>query len=102
LGLARVVAGGRLWGYTDVAASMSVETYVADVLRGSLRDRVLESQVRAGFAVRGILPNYLHDWRSRHFATLLEWRNPDVVHTAVESDLRGTVADRAKDIMRLV
>ena len=31
------------------------------------------------FAVLGILPGYLHDWRSRHFATLLEWKNPDYV-----------------------
>jgi len=58
---------------------MSPETYVARVQRGELADQVLVSQLRAGFAVRGILPGYLHDWRSRHFATLLEWENPDYV-----------------------
>ena len=78
-GLRRVVAGGRLWSYGEVAHLMSPETYVARVQRGELSDRVLVSQLRAGFAVRGILPGYLHDWRSRHFATLLEWRNPDYI-----------------------
>jgi hypothetical protein len=42
-----------------------------------MTDQVLVSQLRAGFKVKGILPGYLHDWRSRHFATLLEWQNPD-------------------------
>jgi GNAT superfamily N-acetyltransferase len=79
LGLRRIVAGGRLWSYGEVAHLMSPETYVARVQRGELADQVLVSQLRAGFSVRGILPGYLHDWRSRHFATLLEWQNPDYV-----------------------
>jgi hypothetical protein len=77
LRLAHVVAGGRLWGYTDVADRMSAHEYVALVVKGELHDRVLSSQLRAGFAVRNLLAGYLHDWRSRHFATLLEWMNPD-------------------------
>ncbi|HMJ57305.1 MAG TPA: GNAT family N-acetyltransferase [Polyangiaceae bacterium] len=77
LALRRIVAGGRLWSYGEVAHLMNPETYVARVARGELHDRVLVSQLRAGFSVRGILPGYLHDWRSRHFATLLEWQNPD-------------------------
>lgn len=78
LQLTRVVAGGRLFGYCDHAAAMTPHEYVSRVMRGDLRDRVLESQLRAGFVVRGILSNYLHDWRSGHYATLLEW-------TAVEA-----------------
>ncbi len=73
LRLARIVAGGRLYGYSELAETMTPHEYVARVVRGELKDRVLDSQLRAGFAIRGILPNYLHDWRSRHFATLLEW-----------------------------
>lgn len=76
-GLARVVAGGRLYDYGNVADRMTPQEYVARVVAGELRDRVLVSQLRAGFSVRGILANYLHDWRSRHFATLLVWENPD-------------------------
>jgi GNAT superfamily N-acetyltransferase len=77
LGLKRVVAGGRLWGYHEYAARMPPEEYVERALRGEIRDRVLGSQVRAGFAVRGILDGYLKDPRSRDYATLLEWVNPE-------------------------
>jgi GNAT superfamily N-acetyltransferase len=70
-GLARVVAGGRMWSYSEFAGT--AEQYVAAVQRGEVQDRVLTSQLRAGFAVRGILPGYLHDARSRSCATLLEW-----------------------------
>jgi GNAT superfamily N-acetyltransferase len=76
LGLRRVVAGGRLWGYHEYAARMSAEEYVARVLRGEIRDRVLGSQIKAGFAVRGVLVGYLRDPRSRDYATLLEWVSP--------------------------
>jgi GNAT superfamily N-acetyltransferase len=76
LGLRRVVAGGRLYDYDEHADRMTPHDYVASVLRGELRDRVLLSQTRAGFTVRGVMPGYLHDWRSRHWATLLVWENP--------------------------
>lgn len=74
-GLARVVAGGRLWGYHEVATSVTPAAYVEDVIRGVRRDRVLTSQLRAGFSVAGILERYLDDWRSASFATHLVWEN---------------------------
>jgi GNAT superfamily N-acetyltransferase len=70
-GLARIVAGGRLWSYSQYAGTP--EQYVEAVQRGEIEDRVLTSQLRAGFKVKGILPGYLHDARSRSYATLLEW-----------------------------
>ncbi|MBL0213548.1 MAG: GNAT family N-acetyltransferase [Myxococcales bacterium] len=79
LGLANVVGGGRLYDYVDAEASIAPATYVAQVIRGERRDRVLQSQLRAGFEVRGLLPGYLHDGRSRHVATLIVWDNPDRV-----------------------
>jgi len=78
LKLTNVVAGGRLWGYSEVADQMSAQQYVAEVVAGRMHDRVLTSQLRAGFVVRGVLGGYLHDWRSRHWATLLEWTNPEM------------------------
>ena len=78
LRLDRIVAGGRLWGFSEVADRMTVREYVELVLRGARRDRVLNSQLRAGFVIRGLLPNYLHDWRSGNWATLLELPNPDI------------------------
>jgi GNAT superfamily N-acetyltransferase len=79
LGLRRIVAGGRLWGYQEHASRLTPEQYVAAVLRGELRDRVLGSQVKAGYAVRGILVGYLRDPRSCDYATLLEWVRPNAV-----------------------
>lgn len=76
LGLRRVVAGGRLWGYHEYAARLTPAQYVEAALRGEIRDRVLGSQIKAGFRVRGILDAYLNDPRSRNYATLLEW-TPD-------------------------
>lgn len=75
LHLARVVGGGRLYDYDQHANTLTPHDYVAKVVRGELRDRVLGSQLRAGFSVRGMLPNYLHDWRSRSWATLIVWEN---------------------------
>lgn len=73
--LARVVAGGRLWGYHEVAGTLSPSEYVDQVVRGVRKDRVLTSQLRAGFSVRGILRGYLNDWRSAGYATHLFWEN---------------------------
>jgi GNAT superfamily N-acetyltransferase len=92
LELEHVVAGGRLWGYSAVADQMTAEDYVAQVTHGHRTDPVLSSQLRAGFLVRGVLSDYLHDWRSKNYATLLEWVNPArVTHRA---SLRATAADR--------
>lgn len=74
--LARVVGGGRLWGYHEVADAMTPEAYVEEVEAGVRRDRVLGSQLRAGFSVRGILRPYLDDWRSAGAASLIVWDNP--------------------------
>jgi hypothetical protein len=78
LKLARVVAGGRLWDYHEHAGVISPEEYVAEVVSGERRDRVLTPQLRAGFSLAGILPGYLEDWRSHDFASHLVWRNPAV------------------------
>ncbi len=78
LELARVVAGARLFGYHEVRDHITPGVYVDEVLRGVRRDRVLGSQLRAGFVVHGIMRDYLHDWRSASFATLLAWPNPDL------------------------
>jgi GNAT superfamily N-acetyltransferase len=77
LGLARIVAGGRLWGYHAVAHERTPDEYVAEVVAGTRVDRVLGSQLKAGFEVRGILPSYLPDPKSCDFASLLEWVNPE-------------------------
>jgi GNAT superfamily N-acetyltransferase len=82
LGLKRIVAGGRLWNYHEVATQMPPEDYVAAVVRGDRKDRVLTPQLRARYEVRGILRDYLEDWRSASYATLLDWPNPAFASTA--------------------
>ncbi|MEI8255485.1 MAG: GNAT family N-acetyltransferase [Deltaproteobacteria bacterium] len=82
LRLGSVVAGGRLWGYAEVADRMTVQSYVAKVLSGEMFDRVLVSQLRAGFVVRDVIPGYLDDPKSMNWATLLEWQNPSVRRAA--------------------
>ncbi|CAN5376707.1 GNAT family N-acetyltransferase [soil metagenome] len=86
LGLKNVVGGGRLYDYIDAAPELAPAEYVAQVLRGERRDRVLLSQLRAGFTVRGLLPGYLHDGRSRHIATPIVWDNPgrQALHPVVD------------------
>jgi GNAT superfamily N-acetyltransferase len=76
--LRRVVAGGRLWGYHEVSSQLSPAAYVDEVVRGVRKDRVLTSQLRAGFRVRSVLTGYLDDWRSAGFATHLVWENPSL------------------------
>ena len=66
---------------------MTAEEYVDQVVRGVMKDPVLSSQLRAGFMVRGVMKDYLHDWRSKNYATLLEWVNP--AHASRAASSRG-------------
>lgn len=91
--LARVVGGGRLFGYHEVAETMTPAEYVAEVTRGQRKDPVLGSQLKAGFAVRGIIPGYLDDWRSASFATKIVWDNPQAL-TEKLGDRGAGVASR--------
>lgn len=77
LNLRRIVAGGRLFNYRQYADKYSPEEYVERVVAGEVRDQVLSFQVREGFEIRGVLPNYLPDPVSHDNAAFLEWLNPD-------------------------
>ena len=58
---------------------MTPREYVADVIAGKREDPTLSFQLKNGFVVLDIIPDYLHDTESRNFATLLEWLNPQYV-----------------------
>lgn len=77
MNLRRILAGGRLWGYSDYADKMSVEEYAHRVVQGEIRDLVLSFQLREGFQFKGVMPHYLTDKRSHNFSSLIEWINPD-------------------------
>lgn len=77
LNLKRILAGGRIPGYAEVAEQMSPEQYVAAVAKGKRKDSVLSFQLKNGFRVRGVIPGYLKaDKASCGYATLIEWLNP--------------------------
>ncbi len=73
----RILAGGRIWNYEEHADRMSAEEYVQRVIAGELKDLVLSFQLREGFTVRSVMPNYLRDPKSRNYGSLIEWLNPD-------------------------
>lgn len=73
----RILAGGRLWNYAEHAEKMSAHEYAQRVATGELRDLVLSFQLREGFQLRDVMPNYLRDPKSLNFASLIEWLNPD-------------------------
>ncbi len=56
---------------------MSPEEYAQRVTSGELRDLVLSFQMREGFTLRGVMPNYLRDPRSANFGSLIGGLNPD-------------------------
>ncbi len=77
LNLRRILAGGRLWNYSEQPVQTTPEEYAQRVAAGEIRDLVLSFQLREGFVLRGVMPNYLKDPRSHNHASLLEWLNPD-------------------------
>lgn len=78
LNMRRIIIGGRIPGYGAHADSMSAREYIDQVLTKRLFDPVLTPQVSNGFALQGLIPDYLpSDHDSRGFATFLEWRNLD-------------------------
>ncbi len=77
LNLRRILAGGRLSGYSKYAKEMSADEYAQRVMAGELHDNVLSFQLREDFSLRSVMPNYLRDAPSHNYASLIEWLNPD-------------------------
>ena len=88
LNLRRILAGGRLSGYSKHAAELTPEEYIQKVQSGEIWDNVLGFQLKQGFIVRGILRNYITDPKSLNYASLIEWLNPDYVETEPSSRVR--------------
>ena len=90
--LRRIIAGGRIFGYSEHSSELSPDQYIKKVENGLIRDLVLSFQMREGFVVRGILKNYITDPMSKNCATFLEWKNPDFVATEKSGDRKLRVA----------
>jgi ribosomal protein S18 acetylase RimI-like enzyme len=76
LNLRRMIAGGRLFNYSEYAGRMSPSEYANKVLKRELKDPVLSFELDNGFKFIKILPNYLDDVRSVNYASFIEWSNP--------------------------
>jgi hypothetical protein len=76
LNLRRMIAGGRLFNYTEYADRISPYEYADKVMKGELKDPVLSFELDNGFRFVKILPNYLDDVRSLNYASFIEWLNP--------------------------
>jgi predicted amidohydrolase/GNAT superfamily N-acetyltransferase len=76
--LARIIIGGRIPGYDQHADEMSAREYVERVMDKALYDPVLTAQLANGFALQGLIADYLpSDNQSHGYATFLEWKNLD-------------------------
>ncbi|MER3480984.1 MAG: nitrilase [Meiothermus sp.] len=78
LGLQGHVAGAMPKGYGALKHQMPIEVYVQRVIRGEMFDPVLSVQLRRGYAVWGIIPEYLHDPSCANYGVFIVWRNPEV------------------------
>jgi len=75
--LRRMIAYGRIPGYTEFAGKMTAEEYVQKVVGGEMGDPALSAHLRAGYKVRRILLDFLWDASSLNYSTLLEMANPN-------------------------
>ena len=73
----RMVGGSRLPGYGSVAATVSAEAYVADVIAGTRTDPVLSVHLKDGWTVVKPIRGYLqNDPESANWAAVMQWVNP--------------------------
>lgn len=87
LKLLRIRAGGRLRGYHRYADRMSADEYVMKIVRGELKDATLSFQLKCGFHVLAVVPDYLpKDPESLGWVAVIEWINDEV---AKPEDYRG-------------
>ncbi|MCP8968612.1 GNAT family N-acetyltransferase [Ectobacillus ponti] len=75
-GLDRLLGGGRMPGYHRKADEMSIDDYLAAVVKGELKDPVITFLLRCGRTPVAVVPNYLEDEESCNYGTLMEWKNP--------------------------
>lgn len=75
-GLERLLGGGRMPGYSKKANELSADQYLGAVMKGELKDPVITFLLRCGRTPLKVVPNYLDDEESCHYATLMEWKNP--------------------------
>lgn len=80
LNLKNILIGGRMPFYYKYAEQMSAEAYAQEVMKGKIYDPVLTFQLKNGFELNKVIPNYLPgDVESLEYAALMEWKNAGYV-----------------------
>ncbi len=79
LNLRGMAAGSLIIDYHKVADHTPVEQYVQDVVDGKRFDTNLSKQIRKGFKVHGLIPNYSIHELSLGWGVEIVWENPDYV-----------------------
>lgn len=75
--LRRMVAYGRIPGYSDYAGKLTPQEYVSKVQRGELKDPALNAHLRAGYDVKRVMLDLVWDDSSLNYSTYLEMPNSD-------------------------
>jgi GNAT superfamily N-acetyltransferase len=71
LGCSALVTGARIPGFRRHSGRLTPEAYVAEVVRGSLRDPTLSKHLRMGFGVQGVLRDYAYDYETLGHAAFI-------------------------------
>ena len=77
LNLRGLVAGSIPIDYSKVADHVSIEQYVRDVVAGTRFDTNLSKQLRKGFKVHGLIPNYTTELSCGGYGVEIVWDNPE-------------------------
>lgn len=95
-GLKRLLTGGRIAGYDEVAGQVTPKEFVAEVVAGKRWDPALTFQLENGLVVLDVVPEYMHDIESRGFATVLEWLNPEYTSSvSLQASLQHAALEQA-------
>jgi GNAT superfamily N-acetyltransferase len=71
LGLKGQVTAGMMRGYGAVKDRMSADEYYRRLADGTVNDPTLSAQMKIGFELRRLLPNYVHDPVCNDYAVLI-------------------------------
>ncbi len=72
-----MIAGSLPIDYYKVANQMPIEQYVREVVAGKRFDTNLSKQLRKGFTVGPVIPDYAVSWGSLDWGVTILWENPD-------------------------
>ena len=78
LGLHGHYAGAMPKGYGPLRLELPIEEYLHQVIGGQRFDPVLSIQLKRGYRIYGVIPDYLEDASCANYGVLIVWRNKAV------------------------